>query len=218
MSVAPSRSGSSPPPARGPPSARGPTSIRAPGASSAIRSAVSWMASTPVVEDVDLPHLPVHLPPHGLRQDLIAPRQHVGDHREAVPGRGLDAGSGSGVREGELEGPWDGGGGEGPKGEDVHRAPEGCFSRSLCFTPNRCSSSTTRSPRSLKRMSGERSRWVPTPAPPTLPTPPHNPHPPIPKMSTSPSAQGRTRMSRHPLGGEERKRDTASGAKSSPGA
>ena len=36
-----------------------------------------------------------------------------------------------------------------------------CLSRSLCATPNRCSSSTTRSPRSLKATSLERSRWVP---------------------------------------------------------
>src|SRR5437667_59306 len=35
------------------------------------------------------------------------------------------------------------------------------FSCSLCFTPKRCSSSITTSPRSLKETSAESSRWVP---------------------------------------------------------
>ncbi len=36
-----------------------------------------------------------------------------------------------------------------------------CFSVSLCSTPNRCSSSTTTSPRSLNRTDDDSSRWVP---------------------------------------------------------
>ena len=36
-----------------------------------------------------------------------------------------------------------------------------CFSRSLCFTPKRCSSSTITSPRSRNSMSCESRRWVP---------------------------------------------------------
>ena len=36
------------------------------------------------------------------------------------------------------------------------------FRDSFCSTPNRCSSSTTTNPRSLKRTSLERIRWVPT--------------------------------------------------------
>ena len=35
------------------------------------------------------------------------------------------------------------------------------LSRSLCFTPKRCSSSTTSSPRSLNSTSFESRRWVP---------------------------------------------------------
>jgi len=35
------------------------------------------------------------------------------------------------------------------------------FSCSLCFTPKRCSSSTTTSPRSLNETSAESKRWVP---------------------------------------------------------
>ena len=37
-----------------------------------------------------------------------------------------------------------------------------CLMRSLCATPNRCSSSTTSSPRSLNSTSLDSSRWVPT--------------------------------------------------------
>ena len=40
-------------------------------------------------------------------------------------------------------------------------ASRSSLSRSLCFTPNRCSSSTTRRPRSLNSTSLESSRWVP---------------------------------------------------------
>ena len=40
-------------------------------------------------------------------------------------------------------------------------ASRSSLSRSLCFTPKRCSSSTTRRPRSLNTTSLESSRWVP---------------------------------------------------------
>ena len=54
-------------------------------------------------------------------------------------------------------------------------ASRSALSRSLCFTPKRCSSSTMSRPRSLKVTSGESSRWVPM------------------MMSISPSAEPRQR-------------------------
>ena len=70
----------------------------------------------PVVEEVDLA-APAHLPAHGVGQYGPVVLQHIGLHRQPVLGRLLDGGHIPDAGQGHVQGPGNGGGGQ---GEHIH--------------------------------------------------------------------------------------------------